>query len=270
MTRPLPGVASLLAGTARSFVPLTSTATGRRPWKDPFVPDPVLSASVLSASVLPSAGPRHRTRTTACLLLAGGLAVALAGCGSSSSATTPTAATSTSASSTAGTSSAAAGLSLEDGWVKAAPSGMTAIFGILTNPTGQDITVVSGTSPVAGMVQLHEVVTVNGTSTMRPKTGGIVVPAHGSHELKPGGDHIMVMDLRQPIKAGDTVTATLTLKDGVTVQVSAIGKDFAGANETYAPSGAGMSGGMSMTPGTSKSPGTSTGGGMGAPTSASS
>jgi copper(I)-binding protein len=189
----------------------------------------------------------------ACLVLAGGLASALAACGSSSSAGTATATTSTSVSSTAGASTAAVGLSLKDGWVKAAPTGMTAIFGTLDNPTGQDITVVSGTSPVAGMVQLHEVVTVNGASKMQPKAGGFVIPAHGSHELKPGGDHIMVMGLKQPIKAGDMVTATLTLKDGSTVQVSAIGKEFAGANETYASGGASMSPGASMGGGMSPS-----------------
>jgi copper(I)-binding protein len=127
------------------------------------------------------------------------------------------------------------------------PNGMTAIFGTLDNPTDHDVTVVSGTSPVAAMIELHEVVTVNGASKMQPKAGGFTVPAHGNHQLKPGGDHIMVMGLKQPIKAGDTITASLTLKDGGTVSISAIGKDFAAGNESYAPSGSmtGMSATMS-------------------------
>jgi copper(I)-binding protein len=118
---------------------------------------------------------------------------------------------------------------------------MTAIFGTLDNPTDQDVTVVSGTSPIAGTVELHEVVESDGGTTMRPKAGGFTVPAHGRHVLQPGGDHIMVMGLKQAVTAGDTVTATLTLKGGATVEVSAIGKDFAGAKESYDPSGAGMS-----------------------------
>jgi copper(I)-binding protein len=145
------------------------------------------------------------------------------------------------------------GLSLADGWIKASPSGMTAIFGTFTNPTGHDIAVVSGSSPVADQVQLHEVVTVNGSSKMQPKVGGFVIPAHGSHDLKPGGDHLMLVGLKHSIKAGDTVTASLTLKDGSIVQVSVIGKDFAGANETYASSGSGASTSGSTSPSVSAS-----------------
>jgi copper(I)-binding protein len=184
--------------------------------------------------------------------LAGGLVAALAGCGSSATTSTSSAVPTSSA---AASTFATTGLSLKDGWAKAAPSGMTAIFGTLDNPTGQDITVMSGTSPVADMVQLHEVVTVNGAPKMQPKVGGFLVPAHGSHVLQPGGDHIMVMGLKKAIRAGDTVPATLTLRDGSTVQITAIGKDFAGANETYASPGAGtrMSAETSMSPGKSMS-----------------
>ena len=197
-----------------------------------------------------SGRPRRGPRTVPSLLLAGGLVAALAGCGASTSIAATTSTTSVTAA-----ASTATGFTLVDGWVKAAPTGMTAVFGTLTNPTGQDITVVSGVTPAADLVQLHEVVTVGGASKMQPKAGGFVVPAHGRHELQPSGDHIMLMGLKQPIKAGDLVTATLTLKDGSSVRISAIGKDFAGANETYAASGTAASGGMSMSPGSSMTPG---------------
>jgi periplasmic copper chaperone A len=174
---------------------------------------------------------RTRTRTRSCLAVAGGLAVVLSGCGSS----TPTATTP----SPAGT--AVTGLSLQDGWVKAVPNGMTAMFGSLANATGQNLTVTSASSPVADMVQLHEVVMVHGLPTMRPKPGGFVVPAHGRHQLTPGGDQVMLMSLNQPIKPGATVTATLTLADGVTVLVHAIAKDDAGADTMSTSSGRGMS-----------------------------
>jgi hypothetical protein len=184
------------------------------------------------------------TRTT--LLLGACATVAtLTACGGSASTTTTTSPTAVGAATTSSgagsTPAAVAGPTLKDGWVKSAPTGMTAIFGTLDNPTDQVITVVSGASPVASMVELHEVAMVGGAMKMRPKAGGFVIPAHGSHELTPGGDHIMLMGLKQAVKAGDPVTATLTVTGGATVTVSAIGKDFAAGNETYAPSGSGMS-----------------------------
>ncbi|HEX2808642.1 MAG TPA: copper chaperone PCu(A)C [Kineosporiaceae bacterium] len=187
--------------------------------------------------------PARTTRTvalTSSVLLTGAL---LAACGASSAATGPASA---SASAAAATSTAAAGVVLKDAWVKSAPNGMTALFGTFTNPTARDITVVSGTTSAASKIELHEVVMVDGAMKMRPKTGGFLVRAHGTHELKPGGDHLMMMGLTAPIKAGDTVTATLSLNDGSTVAITAIGKDFAGGNENYQSSG---SAGMTMSPG---------------------
>lgn len=198
---------------------------------------------IRTTALFPVARPTRPPVLAVAAAVSVGLVVLLAGCAGSSSGTAPGTGSSVSvaASVTSPAGTAVVGLSLKDGWVKSAPGGMTAIFGTLDNPTGQDITVLSGASPVAGMVELHEVVTVNGAAKMRPKTGGFMIPAHGGHVLRPGGDHIMIMGLRRAVKAGDTVTAILTLKDGATVEVSAIGKDYAGGNETYAPSGAGMS-----------------------------
>jgi copper(I)-binding protein len=167
----------------------------------------------------------------------------LTGCGSSSTATTSSGVASSGAAASATSAPAATGLTLRDGWVKAAPNGMTSIFGTLDNPTGADINVVSATSPVASMVEMHEVTMVDGAMKMHPKIGGFVVPAHGIHVLEPGHDHIMVMGLTKPIKAGDPVTATLKLKDGTSVSITAIGKDFSAGNESYQPSSAA---GMSM------------------------
>ncbi len=134
-------------------------------------------------------------------------------------------------------SSSAAGLGISDAWVKAAPSGMTAMFGVLHNTTDADITVVGGSSPSAGRVELHEVAMVDGAAQMRPKPGGLVVPAGGSHPLAPGADHVMLMDLTAPIAPGDQVSVTLKLAGGATTTVSGIAKDFAAGNESYQPSG---------------------------------
>ncbi len=73
----------------------------------------------------------------------------------------------------------------------------------LTNPGDSDIQLTSATSPVAGTVQLHEMATKDGRMVMQEKAGGIKVPATSHTHLSPGGDHIMLMGLKQALKPGD-------------------------------------------------------------------
>lgn len=166
-----------------------------------------------------------RTRRRLLTVAAAGLLAAvpgLAGCGSDDAArgSTP-----------------AAALTVEDPWVKAGPAGeMTAAFGVLTNRTGADVTVtVTGAESPVSPMELHEMAMTGGKMVMRPKQGGFVIKAGGTHELSPGGDHLMLMKPAQAIEAGDQVAFTLKLADGSTVGFSAIAKPFAGAGESYAP-----------------------------------
>ncbi len=124
-------------------------------------------------------------------------------------------------------------LGVADQWVKAADNGMTAAFAVLTNDSDTDIRVVSASSPVAGKTELHEIVPDAGAAVMREKKDGYLIPANGSLELKPGADHIMLMDLKQPIKAGDSVEIELRMADGSTQKVDALARDFSGNQEDY-------------------------------------
>ncbi|SNS84491.1 copper chaperone PCu(A)C [Actinoplanes regularis] len=129
----------------------------------------------------------------------------------------------------------AAALTVKDPWVKAVDSGMTAAFGTLVNNTGGDVTVVGASSPVSP-VELHEMAMQDGAMVMRPRAGGLVIKAGGTHVLAPGGDHLMLMKPSAAIRPGDELKFTLTLGDGGTVSFSAVAKPFAGAGESYAPS----------------------------------
>jgi len=125
-------------------------------------------------------------------------------------------------------------LSISDSWVKAADEGMSAAFGLLENNGPTDITVVSATTPASSMIELHETVENDaGEMMMQAKDGGFVIPSGGSYELAPGGNHIMLMGLTAPLKAGDESTFTLTLSDGSVFEFTAPAKDYSGANETY-------------------------------------
>ncbi|SJN08415.1 Copper metallochaperone, bacterial analog of Cox17 protein [Leucobacter sp. 7(1)] len=163
------------------------------------------------------------------LLAVSGAALAasllLTSCAGAPAASEPKAASETAADS-------ASAFELTDGWAKAG-DGMTGVFGSLTNSGDTDLNLVSVESPAAGMIQLHETVTTGANATMREKEGGFIVPAGGSFELEPGGNHIMFMDLAEPLLAGDEVKLTLNFADGSTAKTSVLVKDYEGAQENY-------------------------------------
>lgn len=127
-------------------------------------------------------------------------------------------------------------LSLDNAWVKAADDGMTAVFGELKNNSDKDINLVAATYDDADQVQLHETLEDNsGGMSMQEKKGGFTIPAGKSLSLKPGGDHIMVMGLTKPIKPGEEISLELVTADKQSFPVTAIAKDYSGAQENYAP-----------------------------------
>ncbi|MET3950793.1 copper chaperone PCu(A)C [Arthrobacter sp. UYEF36] len=174
-------------------------------------------------------------------------ALALTGCAPSASTPAPSA-----SAAVASPSSASAALAVSQPWVKAASSGMTGGFGVITNTSDADVTVTGASTPAARMVELHETVAGStGAMQMQPKEGGFVIPAGGELTLEPGANHLMLMGLTAPITAGTEVTFTLALADGGSLEITAVAKDFSGANENYVEEGsAGMSHGQpSGTPG---------------------
>lgn len=125
-------------------------------------------------------------------------------------------------------------VSIEDAWVKSAPDGMSAAFGMLENTGDEDVTVVSVESDASSMLELHETVENEaGEMVMREIEGGFVIPAGGELALEPGANHIMLMDLLNPLVAGDEATFTLTFSDDSTYEFTAPVKDYSGANENY-------------------------------------
>ena len=159
------------------------------------------------------------------LILAGAVTAAsfLTACGSGDSATT-----------------SADALVVSDAWVKAADEGMTGAFAELENTSGSDLHVVAVSSPSADRTELHEMAPAEGSAmVMREMADGLVVGAESTHTLVPGGDHLMLMDILEPITPGSDVTFTLEFEDGSTKDFTAQVRDFAGAQEEYEPATAG-------------------------------
>ncbi|MEV6630216.1 copper chaperone PCu(A)C [Actinoplanes sp. NPDC051470] len=185
-----------------------------------------------------------RTQKLATIILTATLAsLGLTGCGDTGATAGGTPATTPSAGAVA-----ASALTVKDPWVKASKAGvMTAAFGVLVNDTDADVTLRGAESPASPM-ELHEMTMKDGKMIMRPKEGGFVIKAKSTHELGPGGDHLMLMKPAQDIEAGDEVAFTLALAGGAKVEFKAIAKPFAGAGESYDPSMQMPSSGMPMSP----------------------
>lgn len=105
-------------------------------------------------------------------------------------------------------------LHFSDGWVRVSEysdhvDGMTGAFATIENHTDHDVTLVGGSAEIANMVEVHEVVMMDGEMKMQAKEGGILIKAGESETLEPGGLHVMLMGLEEAILEGDEVTLTL-------------------------------------------------------------
>ncbi len=113
-------------------------------------------------------------------------------------------------------------LHIIDPHVRAVPAGQaqTAAYMTLRNSSAKTATLVQASSPAARAVELHTVVDEGGVKKMRP-VAKIDVPAGGETPLKPGGLHIMLIGLKEPLKEGASIALTLTFADGTRREVSA-------------------------------------------------
>ncbi len=102
--------------------------------------------------------------------------------------------------------------------VPARPNG--AVFVKVKNLTDHDVKIVSASSPIAKRVELHTHAMVDGRMSMYP-VDYVTVPAHETHELKPTGDHVMLMLLDAPLKVGDLFPVTFMLDDGSSYTIDA-------------------------------------------------
>lgn len=122
----------------------------------------------------------------------------------------------------ANNATAADSVTVENAYARAVPPGQpnSAAFLTLVNTSDTDHSLKAAASPVAATVELHTHTNNNGVMEMR-QIPQIDVPANGKAELAPGGLHIMLIELRQELKAGESVAVTLTFEDGSTTVVDA-------------------------------------------------
>ncbi|MFC3078678.1 copper chaperone PCu(A)C [Phenylobacterium terrae] len=114
------------------------------------------------------------------------------------------------------------GLEVVQAWSRPAAAGMTGAGYMTVRNHGKAAqTLVKVESPVAKKVEMHRTVTAGGVSRMQP-VGQLVIPAGGEAKFAPGGQHLMLIGLTRPLKAGQHVPATLTFASGVKVKADIV------------------------------------------------
>jgi copper(I)-binding protein len=113
-------------------------------------------------------------------------------------------------------------LTVTSAWTRATPGGAKIAGGYLkitNNGTSAD-RFTGAKSDAADHVEIHEMSMNDGVMKMRPLPGGIEIKPGETVELKSGGYHLMFMDLKQPLKQGDTMKATLQFEKAGSLDVN--------------------------------------------------
>ncbi len=101
---------------------------------------------------------------------------------------------------------------VENAWVRTAVEGQKGTGGFMKITAQQDMKLVGLSSPVAGLGEVHEMKMEGDLMKMRAIPGGLDLPAGKTIELKPGGMHLMLLDLKQGLPKDTTIPVTLLFK----------------------------------------------------------
>jgi periplasmic copper chaperone A len=139
-------------------------------------------------------------------------------------------------------------LVITQAWARATPGGAKIGGGYLTieNKGSAPDRLIGGSADIAGKVEVHEMAMKNGVMTMRPLDNGLTIEPGKTVKLAPGGYHLMMFDLKSPLKQGDKLPITLDFEKTGKVKLSL---DIEGVG-AKGPAGEGDTGGkMKMSPG---------------------
>ena len=111
-------------------------------------------------------------------------------------------------------------IEIENPWSRATTPGtkIAAGYMVIRNKSSAPDRLIGASSPLAARVETHVTVRDGEIMRMRP-VKGYDVPANGSFELKPGGAHLMFVDIKRPFKEGDRIPATLRFAKAGEVKV---------------------------------------------------
>jgi len=104
-------------------------------------------------------------------------------------------------------------VAITNSWVRATVQGQKATGAFMTVTSKENAKLVTVSSPVAGIAEIHEMKMDKDVMKMSALPNGLDLPAGKAVDLKPGGFHIMLMDLKLPLNKDVAVPLTLTFQD---------------------------------------------------------
>jgi copper(I)-binding protein len=104
-------------------------------------------------------------------------------------------------------------VTVTDAWARATVQGQKATGAFMKITAKDNAKLVGVSSPVAGVAEIHEMKMDKDVMKMAALPNGLALPAGKAVELKPGGYHVMLMDLKAPLAKDTTVPVTLTFQD---------------------------------------------------------
>ena len=104
-------------------------------------------------------------------------------------------------------------VTVTDAWARATVQGQKATGAFMKITAKDSAKLVGVSSPVAGVVEIHEMKMDKDVMKMSALPNGLELPAGKAVELKPGGYHVMLMDLKAPLAKDTTIPLTLTVQD---------------------------------------------------------
>jgi copper(I)-binding protein len=118
---------------------------------------------------------------------------------------------------------AVAQVTVAEPWARSTVKEQTATGMFMTLTSKEDAKLVGAASPAAKIVEVHEMTMDNNVMKMR-EVKAVALPAGKPVEFKPGGYHMMLIDLAKPLEPGQKVPVTLTIegKDGKRTTVEAV------------------------------------------------
>lgn len=124
-------------------------------------------------------------------------------------------------------------ITVQDAWARATSMDMqmdhnhdsmggktSAIYMVIVNQTNQEDRLIAAKASAAETVEIHETRMENDIMKMQ-KVDGVAIPANGKVELKPGGYHIMLINLKQDLKAGEKIPFTLIFEKNGEINLEA-------------------------------------------------
>jgi periplasmic copper chaperone A len=131
----------------------------------------------------------------------------------------------------------AADVTVKDVWIRTTVPGQKGTGAFMTITSKDGAKLVGGSSPVAGVTEIHEMKMDGDIMRMRAVPGGLDLPAGKAVELKPGSYHVMLLDLKTALPKDTTVPVTLMFKDAKGVESKV---ELTVPVATTAPGGAAM------------------------------